>query len=187
MRKLLLTALVTCAMSAGLTASASALDTAEVDDPTGDATIYRGDGTVERNRRAAIDIRDTELRAGRYRTELQVDMTDVTHKVRGDFRFRVTFVGDNGDEHYVTGHMQHGGTSGTIGGDASDYDCAFPKFHLSADEDTFTFSALNDCMGNPDAVKARIKVRHDFNRTDHVLDRARVGMVDYSPVPQPGS
>jgi hypothetical protein len=186
-RQLLLTTLVTGAISAGLTASASAADTVEVGDPTGDAIIYRGDGTVEKNRRAAIDVRDTELRAGRYRTEMRVEMTDVTRKVSGDFRFRVTLVGDNGDKHWVTGHIQHGSSSGSIGGDASFYDCALPKFDLSADDDTFTFSALNDCMGNPDAVRARIKVRHDFNRTDHVVDKARIGMVDYSPVPQPGS
>nr|CAA9318467.1 MAG: hypothetical protein AVDCRST_MAG46-671 [uncultured Nocardioidaceae bacterium] len=182
MRKLLLTALVTCAISAGLTASASA-DTVEFDDPTGDAIVYRGDGTVEKNRRSAIDIRDTQLRAGRYRTEMRVEMTDVTRKVRNDFRFRVTFVGDNGNEFYVTGHMTRRGSSGTIGGDTFPYNCAFPKLHLSIDEDTFTFSVLNDCMRNPDAVKARVKTRHDFNRTDHVLDRARTGMVAYSPVP----
>jgi hypothetical protein len=183
MRKLVLTAFVTCAIS-GLTASASAADTVEVGDPTGDAVIYRGDGSVEKNRRAAIDIHDTELRAGRYRTELRVEMTDVTRKVSGDFRFRVTLVGDNGDKHWVKGHIQHSSSSGSIGGDASFYDCALPKFSLSADDDTFTFSALNDCMGNPDAVKARIQVRHDFNRTDHVVDKARTGMVDYSPVPR---
>jgi hypothetical protein len=186
MRRLVLAAIATCAITAGLTV-ASAADTVQVDDPTGDAAIYRGDGTVEKNRRAAIDIRDTELRAGRYRTEMRVEMTDVTSKVRGDFRFRVAFVGDNGVQFVVTGHITGRGSSGTISGGTFPYNCAIPKLNLNTDEDTFTFSVLNDCMRNADAVRARINVRHDFNVTDHVTDRARIGMVAYSPIRQPAS
>jgi transposase len=179
-RQLLLTTLVTGAISAGLTASASAADTVEVGDPTGDAIIYRGDGTVEKNRRAAIDVRDTELRAGRYRTRLRVEMTDVRKRFFDRFHLDIEFTGDNGVSLSERWLVRRDGLSGIGTGGTGPYDCAFPKIRLSAAEDTLTYSMLNDCLDNPAAVKASLKVRYDVNEEEYATDRTGgTGMVSY--------
>lgn len=185
MRKLLLTALLTCAVSTGLVTPASA-DMVEFDDPRGDVVIHRGEGDVERSARDPVDLRRGELVAGQYRTRLRVEMTDVRKRFFDRFHFEITFTGDNGVTLSERWFIRRDGGSGIGTGGTGPYDCALPKIRLSSASDTLTYSMLNDCLDNPDAVKASLKVRYDVNEEEYATDRTgstgstgSTGMVRY--------
>jgi hypothetical protein len=179
MRKLLLTAIVTCAVATGLVTPASA-DMVEFDDPRGDVVVHSGEGNIERNARGPVDLRGGELVAGRYRTRLRVEMTDVRKRFFDRFHLDIEFTGDNGVSLSERWLVRRDGLSGIGTGGTGPYDCAFPKIRLSAAEDTLTYSMLNDCLDNPAAVKASLKVRYDVNEEEYATDRTGgTGMVSY--------
>jgi hypothetical protein len=188
MRRLVTASLLAVGLGAGLLSATAAGATAApvrehltVVDPAGDAVIHRPDGSTEAGQRSKADVRGVQLVAGRYRTKLVVDLTDVDRSFRQRrFSFRATFTGDNDVTHWSRITFVPRGWYGTGGGDVDQfYDCAPGKPRLDRRSDVLVFSVLNDCVANPDAVRAKIKVRYRFSDAGFVTDDARTPMLGY--------